>query len=245
MFSYLRSVLWMCPLIGVTTGVMWAISMASSLFDGSGRLQHKVAVAWARMLLRICMIKIDVIGAEKLDPNQVYVFVSNHFSLVDTPLMFGSMPRPFRMMARHGLWKVPFIGWHLNRAGHVPVERENPRAAARSLIQAANKVKGGFSLLVFPEGGRTRQATMRPFKSGAARIAIQAGCPIVPMAIVGTRKILPPSSAHLHPGRAELRIGDPIPTSGRKGSAATEMIREIQSIVGELSEPPVGALKAG
>ena len=245
MFSYLRSVLWMCPLIGVATTVMGTISLGASLFDRTGRLQHKVAVAWARMLLRICMIKVDVIGAEKLDPNQVYVFVSNHFSLVDTPLMFGSMPREFRILARHGLWRVPFLGWHLNRAGHVPVERENPRAAVRSLTHAADKVREGFSLLIFPEGGRTRQATMRPFKSGAARIAIQAGCPIVPMAIVGTRKILPPSSAHLHPGRAELRIGDPVPTGGRKGSAATEMIREIQAIVGELSEAPVGEFKTG
>lgn len=244
MFSYLRSVLWMCPLIGVATAVMWAISMLTSLFDGSGRLQHKVAVAWARMLLRICMIRVEVIGAEKLDPNQVYVFVSNHFSLVDTPLMFGSMPREFRILARHGLWKVPFIGWHLNRAGHVPVERENPRAAARSLIHAADKVKEGFSLLIFPEGGRTRQPTMRPFKSGAARIAIQAGCPIVPMAIVGTRKVLPPNSAHLHPGRAELRIGDPVPTSGFAGSDGPKLIRDIQAIVSGLSGHPVGGSKA-
>ncbi len=245
MFSYLRSVLWMCPLIAVATTVMGTISLGASLFDRTGRLQHNVAVAWARMLLRICMIKVDVIGAEKLDPNQVYVFVSNHFSLVDTPLMFGSMPRPFRILARHGLWKVPFLGWHLNRAGHVPVERENPRAAARSLIHAADKIKEGFSLLIFPEGGRTRQPTMRSFKSGAARIAIQAGCPIVPMAIVGTRKILPPSSAHLHPGRAELRIGDPIPTSGMKGSDSAKLIRDIQATVGELSERPVAGSKTG
>jgi len=243
MFSYLRSVLWMCPLIVVATTVMGTISLGASLFDRTGRLQHKVAVAWARMLLRICMIKVEVIGAEKLDSNQVYVFVSNHFSLVDTPLMFGSMPREFRILARHGLWRVPFLGWHLNRAGHVPVERENPRAAARSLIHAADKVKEGFSLLIFPEGGRTRQPTMRPFKSGAARIAIQAGCPIVPMAIVGTRKILTPNSAHLHPGRAELRIGDPVPTSGFVGSDGPKLIRDIQAIVSGLSGHPVGGSK--
>ena len=239
MFSYLRSVLWMCPLIGVATTVMGTISLGASLFDRSGRWQHKVAVAWGRMLLRSCMVRVEVIGAEKLDPHQVYIFVSNHFSLIDTPLMFGSMPHEFRILARHGLWKIPFLGWHLNRAGHVPVERENPRAAARSLIRAVDKIKEGVSLLIFPEGGRTRQSTMRPFKSGAARIAMQAGCPIVPMAIVGTRKILPPGSAHLHPGRAELRIGDPVPTDVLANGNAPKMIREVQAIVGQLSEPPV------
>ena len=121
----------------------------------------------------------------------------------------------------------------------MPVERENPRAAARSLIRAVDKIKDGFSLLIFPEGGRTRQPTMRPFKSGAARIAMQAGCPIVPMAIVGTRKILPPGSAHLHPGRSELRIGDPVPTDVLANGNAPMLIREVQAVVGKLSEPPV------
>jgi 1-acyl-sn-glycerol-3-phosphate acyltransferase len=236
MFSYLRSLLWMCPLIGVATVVMGAVSFCVSFFDPTTRRQHKVAVAWARMLLRICMIRVDVTGGENLDRDQVYVFVSNHFSLVDTPLMFGSMPHEFRILARHNLWRIPFLGWHLKRSGHVPVERESPSAAARSLKQAAAKIHEGFSLLIFPEGGRTRQTTMRRFKSGAARIAIEAGCPIVPMAIIGTRKILPPSSAHLHPGRAELRIGEPIPTEGLTGRDAPELMQKVQRVVGELAE---------
>ena len=236
MFSYLRSVLWMCPLLGVATVAMGTISLCTSLFDRTGRLQHKVAAAWGRMLLRICMIRVDVSGAERLNSDQVYVFVSNHFSLVDTPLMFGSMPREFRILARHNLWKIPFLGWHLNRAGHVPVERESPSSAARSLAHAVSRMEEGFSLLIFPEGGRTRQATMRRFKSGAARIAIQAGCPIVPMAIVGTRKILPPNSAHLHPGRAELRIGEPLPTEGLTMRDAAELIRKLQRVVEDLAQ---------
>jgi 1-acyl-sn-glycerol-3-phosphate acyltransferase len=107
MFSYLRSVLWMCPLVGLATVVMGSISFVASLFDATGRLQHRVAVAWARLLLKVCMVRIDVIGAEQLDPSQVYVFCSNHFSLIDTPVMFGSIPREFRILARHGLWRVP------------------------------------------------------------------------------------------------------------------------------------------
>ena len=83
------------------------------------------------MVLRICLVTVKVVGAEKLDDRQQYIFVSNHFSLIDTPVMFGCMPREFRIMARHKLWHIPFLGWHLNRAGHIPVNRESPRAAVR------------------------------------------------------------------------------------------------------------------
>jgi 1-acyl-sn-glycerol-3-phosphate acyltransferase len=239
MFSYLRSVLWMCPLVGLATVVMGSISFVASLFDATGRLQHRVAVAWARLLLKVCMVRIDVIGAEQLDPSQVYVFCSNHFSLIDTPVMFGSIPREFRILARHGLWRVPFLGWHLSRAGHIPVHRENPRAAARNIHQAAEKLREGYSILIFPEGGRTRQPVMRPFKTGAAYIAIQAQTPLVPMALVGTRAILPPASAHLHPGRAELRIGTPRTTTGLTNRDAARFVKEIQEEVARLAERPL------
>ena len=233
--SHIRSVLWMCPLIGLSVFVMGSISLAASLFDSSGRLQHRVAVAWARMVLRICMVRVDVLGAEKLDPQQPYVFCSNHFSLIDTPLMFGSMPREFRILARDNLWKIPFLGWHLNRAGHIPVARESPRAAARNIREAADRVRNGVSILLFPEGGRTRQLNMRRFKPGAAYIAIQAGVPIVPMALVGTRDILPPSSSHLHPGRAELRVGEPIDTAGFTNRDARSVIERAQQEVAKLA----------
>ena len=238
LLSHARSVLIMIPWVAVATVVMGALSFVCSLFDSSGRLQHKVAVTWARMLLKVFLVKVEVIGAERLDPAQPYVFVSNHFSLIDTPLMFGNMPREFRIMARHGLWSIPFLGWHLNRAGHVPVNRENPREAHKSIGRAADKLRDGYSILLFPEGGRTRVEVMRPFKPGAAYIAIAAGAPIVPMAIVGTRRILAPSSTHLRPGRAELRVGDPIPTAGMKNRDAKELIAGVQQEIQRIWESP-------
>jgi 1-acyl-sn-glycerol-3-phosphate acyltransferase len=229
----------MCPLIGLSVVGMGTISLISSLFDSTGRLQHRVAVRWARMVLGICGVKVDVVGAENLDPNQHYVFCSNHFSLIDTPLMFGCMPREFRILARHGLWKIPFLGWHLNRAGHLPVNRENPRAAARNIQQAADKIQEGFSILIFPEGGRTRGDQMRPLKPGAGYIAIRAGAPVVPMAIVGTRDILPPNSMHLRPGRAELRVGKPIPTEGMEQRDAKQLMVRLRDEITELGRKPV------
>jgi 1-acyl-sn-glycerol-3-phosphate acyltransferase len=233
-FSHLRSVLWMCPLIGLSVLVMGSISLAASLFDGTGRLQHRVATAWGRMVLAICMVKVEVSGKEKLDPRRNYVFCSNHFSLIDTPLMFGAMPREFRILARDNLWKIPFLGWHLKRAGHLPVQRENPREAVRNIALAAEKIQSGISILLFPEGGRTREDRMRPFKTGVAHIAIKAGVPVVPMAIVGTRDILPPSSSHLHPGTARLIVGEPIPTDGLRNRDALEFTKRVQAEVAVL-----------
>ena len=152
--SLIRSVCWMIPMLVGITSVMGFLSLLSSLFDSTGRLQHRVASNWGRMLMTVFMVRVRLTGAENLAPDHAYVFASNHFSLIDTPLMFGFMPRPFRILARSGLWKIPFIGWHLNRAGHLPVHRENPRLAARNIAFAAEKVRDGRSILVFPEGGR-------------------------------------------------------------------------------------------
>jgi 1-acyl-sn-glycerol-3-phosphate acyltransferase len=189
-------------------------------------------------LLRICQVKVDVIGAGRLDAAIHYVFCSNHHSLIDTPLMFGSMPRSFRILARHGLWRIPFLGWHLDRAGHLPVNRDNPREAVRNIDAAAEKIRSGYSILLFPEGRRSRTVEMRPFKPGAAHIAIRAGAPIVPMAIVGTREILPPGSNHLHPGRAELRIGDPIPTAGLKNRDGKKLIERVRGEIARIAAAP-------
>lgn len=228
----------MIPALAVSTAVMGTLSLLASCFDSRGVLQHRIACAWGRQLLALFLIDMRVVGAENLDPAQHYVFVSNHFSLIDTPVMFAAMPRPFRILARHGLWKAPFIGWHLNRAGHLPVNREDPREAVKNIAAAADKIQSGHSILLFPEGGRTRGETMRPFKPGAAYIAIQAGAPIVPMALVGTRKILAPGSTHLRPGPAVLRIGKPMPTAGLRRRQGKELIRSIQERIGEMAAAP-------
>ena len=215
--------------------VMGSVSLLASLFDATGRMQHRVAVLWARIVLRVCMVRVEVSGLENLDTGRSYVFCCNHFSLIDTPVMFANMPREFRVLARHNLWRIPFLGWHLNRAGHIPVHRESPRAAARNIGEAAEKLRQGRSILMFPEGGRTRQSVMRRFKPGAAYIAIKAQVPIVPMGLVGTRKILPPASSHLHPGIAELRVGKPLPTDGLSSRDAGPLITEVQEKIGKLT----------
>ncbi len=231
----------MIPLLVAITSVMGVLSLLSSLFDSSGKLQHRIARAWGRTLMAAFMVRVRVTGAEGLASARAYVFASNHFSLIDAPLMFGFMPVPFRILARAGLWKIPFIGWHLNRAGHLPVDRENPRKAARNIAFAAGKVREGRSILVFPEGGRRRANKKRPFKTGAAHIAIQSGVPIVPLAIAGTWKILPTGSMHFRPGLVELRFGTPIPT----GQSGTSNARELTDRLRAEIEGLAGRSEAG
>ncbi len=210
----LRALLISDPLIVLLTIVMGTASLVACLFDRTGRAAHGVARVWARWLLRVSGIHASVEGLENIKADGSYVFVANHLSYIDTPLVIGLIPAQFRFLAKQSLWKVPFIGYHLNRAGHIPVPRDDPRASVRTMSEAGRIIRErGISVLVFPEGGRS-PAEMRPFKEGAAYIAIKAGVPAVPVGVVGTREVLPMDSLLVRSGSVRLRIGRPIRTEG-------------------------------
>jgi 1-acyl-sn-glycerol-3-phosphate acyltransferase len=225
--SLLRSLLISAPLIGVSTMVMGTLSLIASLFDGSGNSQHRLARWWGKSLLAAGFVRVRVEGLEKLDPGATYVFVSNHASYMDIPAILSRLPFQFRFFAKIGLYRIPFLGTHLKRAGHLPVDRSNARNSLKSMSAGARIIaERGISVLLFPEGGRCPKG-LREFKEGAAYIAIKAGVPIVPMALAGTREILPMGSIHLRSGRVVLRIGDPIPTAGMKPSDRGELTRRL------------------
>ncbi len=235
--SFLRSLLISTPLLLIATILMWLCSMAASLFDPSGNWQHQMARIWGRMLLAVSFIRVRVRGLEKLDRRANYVFVSNHASYMDIPALLACLPFQFRFFAKKGLYKIPFLGWHLHRAGHLPVDRSNARNSLKSMSAGARIVaERGVSVLLFPEGGRT-QVGLREFKEGAAYIAIKAGVPVVPVAISGMRELLPMGSIHLRSGKVELRVGPPIPAAGLKLSDREELTRkmhaEIQRLLAE------------
>ena len=223
------------PLIILATALAGTVSLVVSVFDGSGRAQLAVARWWGRMLLAIAGVKVRVEGAEKLSPEGGYVFVSNHLSYMDIPVLFACLPVKIRFLAKKSLFWIPFIGFHLRRAGHIPVDRGNTRASLRTLAQAARLVRERqVSVLIFPEGGRSPGA-MREFKEGAAYVAVKAGVPAVPVGLIGTRQVLQMDS--LLPRRAgvTLRIGDPIPTAGLKVHDHEALTRELQERVAELA----------
>jgi len=236
--SRLRAYLLIDPLIVASTIVMGVASLIASTFDKSGRTQHAVARIWAHILLRVSGVRVRVEGLEKLTPDAGYVLVANHRSYMDTPVVVAHIPLQFRFFAKKGLFRIPLLGGHLRRAGHLPVVRENPRASMKSLTEGARLVRERhISVLLFPEGGRS-PAGMREFKEGAAYLAIKAGVPAVPIGIIGTRAVLPMHSFHVRPHAVTLRIGDPIATAGLKLDDRGELNQTLRRRVGELIGEP-------
>lgn len=232
--SLLRSLLISTPLIAVSTIIMGTLSLIASLFDGSGNTQHRIARLWARSLLAFGFIRVRVEGIENVDPNGHYVLVSNHQSFMDIPALLARLPLQFRFFAKKGLFRIPFIGTHLKRAGHLPVDRSNARNSLKSMIEGARIVaERRISVLLFPEGGRAPKG-LREFTEGAAYIAIKTGAPVLPMALRGMREMLPMGSVHIRSGRVTLRIGAPIPTAGMKISDRDELTRRLYDEIARL-----------
>jgi len=241
--SFLRSLLVSIPLIALSTIVMDLLSMLVSFFDRSGNLPHHLARLWGKMLLAVSFIRVRAEGVEKLDPNSNYVFVSNHSSYLDIPALLSTIQHQFRFFAKKSLYRIPFLGWHLRWAGHIPVDRSNARASLKSMSEGARIIaQRRISVLLFPEGGRSATG-LRPFKEGAAYIAIKSGVPVVPVAIVGLRELLPMGSSHIRSGRITVRVGDPIPTAGLKlddrGQLTARMHDRIADMLQGSAEPVI------
>src|SRR5579859_472777 len=212
--SYIRSLLITDPIIILATIVMGSISLLSSLFDSAGHIQHQISRIWSRMLLAVSGVKMRVEGLEKIDPGPTYVFVANHRSFMDIPVLLAHLPPQFRFLAKKGLFLIPFLGTHLRRAGHLPVVKDNARASLKSMNDAVRLVREqGMSVMLFPEGGRSKDGRLQEFVEGAAYIAVKSGAPVIPIAMTGTREVLPMGSLQIMSGIVELRIGDPIPTA--------------------------------
>jgi len=229
----LRGLLFADPAIVLATVFFGTVSLIVSFFDATGAVQIRVARAWARTLLAVSGVRVRVEGLDHIDPGASYVFVSNHLSYMDTPVALANIPVQFRFLAKRGLFQIPFLGQHLSRAGHIPVPREDPRAAVKTMQIAAETIKQKkISLLIFPEGGRSADGVLRPFKEGGVYIAIRAGVPIVPMALIGTRAILPYGGGIVQPGAVTLRILEPIETAQltlKDRAAVTEHVRHLIS----------------
>jgi len=229
--SYLRTVLVTLPLVYLSTIFFGTISLVVSLFDASGRSQHVCARIWARSLLLLARVRVTVRGLEHLEPGRTYIFAANHQSYMDIPVAFAHLPVNFRIMAKASLFHLPFLGWHLRRSGHLPVERDNPRRAARSLLEAATHIRGGTPVFVFPEGGRSPDGHFREFKAGTFLLAIKAGVPVIPVTLNRTRAVLKMHSWNLRPGRVEMILHAPIPTEGMHSGDADALCARVRDVI--------------
>ncbi|HVJ08695.1 MAG TPA: lysophospholipid acyltransferase family protein [Acidisarcina sp.] len=217
------------PLFGLATIGFGSLSIASSFLDREGRLQHRIARIWAKTTMGVSLSPVTVIGEENLRRASVAVYACNHTSYMDTPVLFSSLPFQFRILAKQQLWKVPFIGWHLNRSGQIPVDSTTQRSSITSLSAGVRALKSGMPLVVFPEGGRTMTGHPQAFLSGAAYLALRAQVPLVPMALVDVYGLLPIHTTQFHPRPVKLVVGEPIATEGhttRELDALNKRLRE-------------------
>jgi 1-acyl-sn-glycerol-3-phosphate acyltransferase len=212
--SYARSLLVTAPLIGLYTAVMGSISVASSLIDSTGRMQHTCARIWSRMILWTAGVQTTVRGLENIRPGVPYVFCVNHQSHMDIPIVLVSLPVQFRFLAKKQLFGIPFLGWHLRRSGQVSIDRENPRAAVKSIRAAAAQVQSGTPIVIFPEGGTSVDGAIHPFKGGGFLLATQSRVDVIPVTICGSRQVLVPKTYHVRSGKVDVIVGSPISSVG-------------------------------
>ena len=185
-----------------------------SLYDPKGRKQHWCARVWCRLIAGTAGARVTVHGAEHIRPGVSYVFLSSHQSYMDIPAMLGYLPAQLRIAARKSLFRIPFMGWHLTRAGHIPIDRSSTQNAIASMQRAASYLDDGICAFVFPEGTRSRDGVLHSFKKGAFKLAIQARAPIIPVTIIVSRQVLPPESIIFRPGPMDMYVDPPIETTG-------------------------------
>jgi 1-acyl-sn-glycerol-3-phosphate acyltransferase len=227
LINYLHSAV-AIPLIYLYTIVMGSLSLVLSLRDPEGRRQHWCASLWSRMIARTVGARVSVYGAERLRAGESYVFLSTHQSYMDIPVMLGYMPAQLRIAAKREVFMIPFLGWHMRRAGHISINRGSTEEAVAALRRAAREIRPGVSPFLYPEGTRSRDGHLQPFKKGGFRLALESRLPVVPVTIVGTRQLLPRDSLVFRPGPVAMYLGEPIQTRGLGESDLPALMQKVR-----------------
>jgi 1-acyl-sn-glycerol-3-phosphate acyltransferase len=215
-------------------------ALVCGVIDRSGDMVMVLARLWSRVILGVPGVSIDVVTRAPLTLGRPYVFMANHASMVDIWAVFVALPPKFRFIAKKQLGFIPLFGWAMRAGRFIFIDRQNPLAARRSIEEAARRIRSGQSVVIFPEGTRTRDGRLRPFKKGGFRLAIDSGVEIVPIAIKGTRAVMPRGSALIRAGKVSVEIGEPIPTAGLTAEDRNRLIDQVHArIAAMLGEAPV------
>jgi len=210
-------------MIQTAVSIVWVIfstlffgtlAILASLVSRTGNPVHIIARIWGYSILLVSRVRVRVTGQENFDPSRPYIFMSNHQSNFDIPVLLAHLRCQFRWLAKAELFRIPVFGRGMRGAGYIPIDRSDRRAAIRSLQTAAETIRQGSSVMIFPEGTRSLDGNLRSFKKGGFVLAVDAGVPIVPVLIRGTFDIMPRSGLRIRPGRVWVRILPPIKTAG-------------------------------
>jgi 1-acyl-sn-glycerol-3-phosphate acyltransferase len=207
-----RTVAYLIPVISLYTIVLGAVSLASSVVDRRGYLAHRCARTWSSWILKTTGVRVHVHGDPASAGGASCVYVSNHQSIYDIPVLFATVPAQLRILAKAMLGRIPFLGWHLRRAGHVLVDRAHPGPSVMRRMETL--VRDGASLIVFPEGTRSVDGQVGRFKAGAFAIAIDRQLPIVPITVSGTRHIMRKGRLMACPGHVTVTVHPAVATVG-------------------------------
>jgi 1-acyl-sn-glycerol-3-phosphate acyltransferase len=222
--------------IAVSTVFFGVPAIAAAFVPPRGDLFLRFARGWARTILAFSGVRVRVLHAERLAAGGGFVVVSNHESFADILVLLARLPLPVRFLAKRSIFRVPVLGWSIAAAGFVPVDRGDRARSVATVEAALNLLKAGRSLVVFPEETRTRTGELLPFKSGAALLALRSGFPLLPVGIAGTRRVLPPGTLMIAPGRVGLSIGEPIAVAGHSARDRDEVTRQARRAIADLRE---------
>lgn len=234
----------------VVTIVLAVLAIASGLVDRSGDTVLYLARFWSRLVLGSAGVKVVVHQTEPLDRKRSYVFMANHLSAADIWSLYVAIPVPIRMIAKKQLSKLPLVGWAMTVGRFIFIDRQNGSSARRSIEEAVRRIHEGTSVLIFPEGTRSRDGKLGPFKKGGFHLAANSGADIVPVGIRGSREVIPKGSFLIRRGVVTIEIGAPIPTADIPESDRPALMVRVREIVLGLSgqtsasEAPPGATAA-
>jgi len=215
----------------IVTIVLSTIALFVSLFDSQGRALHRMAEFWARIHLMASGIRVSVTGLENI-ASPPYIFMCNHQSALDIFSLFVALPLQFKWIAKRELFFIPFLGWAMKRAGYISLDRKHPREAIKAMDDAAQKIRGGINIIIFPEGTRSEDGSLLPFKKGVFTLALRAKVPILPVGISGSSQLQPKGSFIPNKkGVIYIRIGKPIETAQGSRSAKTEIMMTVRQAI--------------
>jgi 1-acyl-sn-glycerol-3-phosphate acyltransferase len=208
------------------------MAIVAGIFDRTGNLSHRVSRLWCRLLCQLNGVKVEINGLENILSDRPQIFVSNHQGYFDIFALSGYLPVQIRWIAKSSLFKIPFLGWAMMAAGYIPVERDNRKKAYEAFNKTLEKIKEGCSIIIFPEGTRSEDGEIGPFKKGSNLIASRTKSPMVPITIIGSGDIIKKGSARINPGSIQVVISPPVEPSAdkKRNEEVLQSIRE--TIVG-------------